>query len=247
MMILLALACAKPDLSGTWMFTRAVTPATGDECVTADVSHNFDGAYTPEVTEEPSPWTEDQSLEYSAEVFFGRIEADTTGMVMIIGTAALIGVEKEKNSWEFSWTNETNGYAEQSHKSGYLYTHSYDNKSTLRVSGAFEKDTFKGSHETESTGTERWTESDSWSEEVAATVGTTGQIPVSSVLVRVDGTGAEVPALNDYQTFDCDDSDCTLSKVSSCLYKYDLTAVRTDFSSDDARWVQDAGQTAGDG
>lgn len=245
MMILLTLACAAPEIPGTWMFTRTITPETGEECVSGDISHNFDGAYTPELPEETTDWSTEESAEYSPEVFFGRVEAEGEGMVLILAGKVLVGKDKGDNDWEFSWTNETNGYGEQSHKSEYLFTHSYDSTSTLSVKGTFEKGTFKGDHITETTSTERWTESDSWSDEVSATIGTTGQIPAASVLVRVDGSGAEVPAYNDYQTFDCKDSDCTLSKVSSCLYRYDLTGVLTDFTPDDARWVQDAGQSAG--
>jgi hypothetical protein len=247
MMILLSLACAGNDIAGTWMFTRTLTPATGDECVTGDVSHNFAGAYTPTPPDVSTDWTTDDQVTYSPEVFFGRIEADQNGMLLLLGSSVLVGTEKSKNDWEFSWTKETNDYGEESHVSGYLYTHSSDSTSTLKVSGTFGKDGFSGSHETDTTSTQRWTESDSWSEDVAATVGTTGQIPVSSVLVRVDGSGNEVPVTNDYQSFDCDDSDCTLSEVASCVYRYDLTAVPTDFSPDDANWVQDAGEAAGNG
>lgn len=245
-MILLTLACATNDLSGTWMFTRKLTPATGEECVIGDVSHNFTGASTPAPPEDTSTWTSDSTLEYSPEVFFGRLEVAGEGMVLILGTQSLPGAEKD-GKWSFAWTNETSGYEEEAEESGYLYSHSYDNASTLQVSGSFNKDTFDGSHETETTATERWTESDSWSEEVAAVIGTTGQIPVSSTLVLVDGDGLESPISNDYQTFDCDDSDCTLSKVSSCLYHYELTGIRTEFSGEDARWVQGAGEAAGNG
>ena len=246
LLLLLLPGCAVSQLAGTWMFTRTPSPVTGSECVTGDVSHNFDGAYVPEVEEDTgNPWTEEQAAEESPQVFFGRIEEVEGGMVLVVGDRVYTSASEGKDSWEFSWSASESSTLEQNHSSDYLYSTSSEQTSTIRYSGTFSKGTFDGLYETESSATQRWTESDTWSDEVVATLGTTGQIPASAVLVRVDGTGAEVPAYNDYATFDCEDSDCSLSANSACLYTDVLTGVWTEFLPEDNRWVQGTGQPAG--
>lgn len=252
------LACAQPvDLTGTWMFTRTLTPETGEECAAEEPEHNLDGAYAPGGADDPGdtgdtgtaedPWTGEEVQEDSPEVFFGRLEEDATGMLLVIGSAVYPGTatDEEGGGWSFSWTRSSRSYSEGAHVSGYLYTASEDASLTVSVIGTFTEGTFTGVHATETTSTASWTESDTWSDEVAATLGTTGALPAASYLVRRDGSGVESPAINDYATFDCADSDCYLDVSSACAYSYDLTGVWTGFTPEDARWVQDAGQPSG--
>lgn len=246
-MLILLLAC-KTELSGTWMFTRTLTALTGDECVTGDISHNFEGADPPisaEDTGVDDNWTEEGSQELSPEVFFGRIEETSDVPVLIIGAEVYPGLSTGKDQWTFSWEGSTNASDEIAHASGYLYQSSSEQTATVRVAGTWANGTFTGTHETESINASRWTEADTWSDEVAATVSTTGYIPASTYLVRDDGAGNLVPVSNDYASFDCTDADCTLSVRTSCAYYYDMTGVWTEFTPDDNRWVEDAGQTAG--
>ncbi len=248
-MLYLLLACAQaPEILGTWMFTRTITPTTGEECATGEPDHNLDGAYAPgEDTGVEDPWTSASTEEDSPEVFFGRLEEDVNGLLLIIGNAVYPGTapEEEDGSWNFAWTRSSHSYAESEHASGYLFTSEAETSETVSITGTFTEGTFQGLHSTETGAAYAWSESDTWSDEVAAVVGTTGALPVSGFLVRADGAGVETPAVNDYATFDCADSDCYLEVQSACAYSYDLTGIWTAFTPDDNRWVEDAGQPAG--
>lgn len=245
-LFLLLAGCAVQQIAGTWLFTRTPTPITGEECNTGDVSHNFDEAFQPEPVEDTGdPWSAEQDGEESPQVFFGRIEEIEGGMALIVGERVYLGTSMGKDKWEFFWTGDESSSSEESHTSGYLYATSSVQSSTVRYSGTFSKGTFDGLYELESSAAQQWSESDTWSDEVMSTIGTTGRIPASSVLVRVDEGGNEVPVYNDYATFDCEDSDCLLSAASACVYTDVLTGQWTEFSSDDNRWVQNTGQPAG--
>ena len=246
-MLLLLLACKKEeDISGTWMFTETITAPTGEECISNDIRHNFTDAYPPEpVEEEEDPWTSETEQDLSPQIFFGRLEEATGGMVLILGTAVYPGESTGENAWSFSWTRETSQQDETAHASGYLLSSDSDSSTKTSIVGSFKEGAFAGQLKTDSISDAQWTESDTWSDEASATLGTTGLIPASTYLVRLDGTGVEVPASNDYATFDCDDSDCTLSVSTTCDYAYTLTGVQTSFTPDDQGWTEDAGQPAG--
>lgn len=244
MLLVLLGGCA--PVWGTWMFTREVTLATGDECLDS-ISHNFVGAYEPITAGDDPAWTDTDTGEYSPEIFFARVEQTGDGAVFITGTGeALPGTRQDSGDWLFYWTNLTNSSEDTAHTTGYTYSHTGESTDTFRVQGTFTGDTFEGTWEQESSDYDTWTESDTWSDEAAATVGTTGAIPASTYLLVIDGTGAEVSASNAQATYDCGKTGCTLTVSSSCAYRYTLTGVATGFAGDDSRWVEDAGQAAGD-
>ncbi|MDP2306215.1 MAG: hypothetical protein Q8P18_09340 [Pseudomonadota bacterium] len=244
MLLTLLVACA-PPIAGTWLFTKEVTLPTGDEC-TDDVIHNFVGAYEPiEAGDDPS-WTETETGEQSAEVLFARIEETLDGAVLVIGTEALPGALQDDGSWLFYWTGASTGADGLDHVTGYAFDHSYESTSTLRVQGSFSKGTFTGSFESETSTIAAWSESDTWSEEAATIVGGTGNLPASTYLLRIDTGGAESAAANTQLEYDCGETGCTLTVSAACAYRYVLTGVATDFTPDDSRWVEDAGQAAGD-
>lgn len=243
-MLLILLACA-PIPSGTWMFTRVLTPDTGEECVDPSVSHNFLAASTPEEAEVATDWNEETSAEWSPEVFFGRLEATATGALLIIGSEVYPGEEDDAGDWTFYWTNSSSGNETDTHVSGYLFAYTYETSTTIRISGAFDKDQFVGTHETESSAVESWVETDTWSDEAAATITSTGQIPASTYLVTTDDTGATVPAVNDQYAAECSDTSCTLLVNQACAYRYTLTGVLTELEGEDSRWAQEASQAAG--
>ncbi len=243
MLLLSLLACADPW--GTWMFTKEVTLPTGDECLD-DVLHNFVGAYTPiEAGDDPS-WTAEETGEQSAEVLFGRVEGTDDGAVLVLGTEALPGSRQDDGSWLFYWTNSSSGADGLDHVTGYTFDHSYDSNATLRVQGTFEGGVFTGTWESETSDVDAWVESDTWSAEAAVGVGGTGEIPSGDYLLRIDATsGAETTATNTQEAFDCGEAGCTLTVSESCAWRYTLTGVATELTPDDARWVEDAGQPAG--
>ena len=247
MLFLHLLACgAATPAWGTWMFTRQVTLATGDEC-TNTVSHNFIGAYEPIVAGEDTAWTTGESAEYSPEVFFGRLEAtaEEDGAVLILGTDALPGQRQGDGTWLFYWTRTDAGGDTTHHAVGYDYAHTYDSSTTLRISGDFAADAFEGTHETETQRTDTWSESDVWNTDAAVYVGENGEMPVGDWLRVVGQDGLETNAGNARETYDCGESGCTLSVAPACAYRYTLTGVATSFAPDDSRWVEDAGQPSG--
>lgn len=243
LLLLSLLGCAGAD-DGTWMFTLAYTADVGDECATT-VTHNFLSAYTPAAATPDLSWSETTSNDYSPQVFFGRIESTADGAALIVGTDVYPGTAGKGGAWTFAWDADTNGEEQYTHVTGYSFLHDYENEQGVRIEGTIKGGDFTGDWTTTTTNTNAYTESDTWSDEAAAYVGTGGLTPASSYLLKLDATGTEVAASNAQSTYDCSSSSCTLTVQQGCAYSYDLTAVRTDFTGDDEGWTSDAGQPAG--
>lgn len=227
------------------MFQRTIPMTTGDECATT-ISHNFTGASEPAEAAEDEAWTSESTNETSNQVFFGRVEgSDDGGAVLIVGTSSYVGVQGEGGNWTFSWAHTSSGETNDTHASGYQFDWQYDDAVTTTIAGVFTADGFVGTWEDDSESTDKYTESDTWSDEAAAYVGTTGLTPASTYLVVTDAYGVQTAASNTYQAYDCDAAGCALTVQTACAYRYDLTATGTDFEPDDEGWVSDAGQTAG--
>jgi hypothetical protein len=244
MLLMFLAACAGPEF-GTWLFTKEVTLPDGTECL-GDVQHNFVGAYEPIATGDDPSWTDTSTAEVSPELFFGRLEQTADGAALIVGTELLPGERRDDGSWLFYWTGSDSGRDDLTHVTGYAYAYTFDTASTLRVQGTFEGGTFTGAWESEYSDIDAWTESDTWSDEAAAIVGSTGEIPAADHLLRLDATtGAEAAATNTQAAYDCGEAGCTLTVTESCAYRYTLTGISTEFEPGDSRWVEDAGQAAG--
>ncbi len=244
MLLPLLIGCATTPW-GTWAFTLAVTPATGEECTT-EVSHNLTGAHTPVVaTTTDESWSQTSSTSTSPTLFFGRVEESGQGAMLIVGASAYPGSHADDGTWTFAWTGSEDGDDESVHATGYDYLHHWENADTRRVKGTFNTDTFTGTYSDESTAREKWDESDTWSEEAAAYVGEHGEAPVGTYLVLTDGSGVDYAASNSRDIYDCDSASCALTVESNCGYSYDITGQLTDFAGEDAQWTEDAGQPAG--
>jgi hypothetical protein len=243
MLLLNLLACGGP-VWGTWMFTKDVTLPTGSECLD-DLTHNFVGAYEPIAAGDDPSWTETDTGDMSPEVFFARVEQTATGAVLVTGTEALPGDQQDDGSWLFYWTGTERTTESLDHVTGYAYDHTADATDTLRIAGTIEANSFTGTWEYETSLIDAWTESDSWSEEAAAYVGGTGNLPASTYLLVIDGAGTEVAATNTQAAYDCGETGCTMTASESCAYRYTLTGQATEFDPADSRWVEDAGQAAG--
>lgn len=243
MLLALLAGCGTP-VSGTWMFRVAVTAATGDECVDS-VTHNLVGAYEPPPTTEDLTWTSTTDTTQSEQVFFGRVEEGEEGAVLIVGTASLPGTTDGKDHWSFSWTGTESTRTTNEHATGYQFRQTVDTSLTTVLTATVQGDTMSGSWEQSTESVASWAESDTWSDDAAAYVGSTGAIPTGNYLLRLDGTGAEVPAVNTQSSYDCGDGSCSLTVSDACTYTYDLTGTRTAFDPADANWTEDAGQPAG--
>jgi hypothetical protein len=226
------------------MFTLDYTQDVGDECATS-VNHNFLGAYPPPPPVPDVNFETTQDVEVSPQVFFGRIEDTDAGPVLVSGATVLPGVDMGKGAWEFAWTHFQSGTDGYQHITGYQYSDDYENSTTVRIGGSFRKGSFSGTYDYETVANDAYSESDTWTKEAAAYIGSSGLIPASTYLLKLNGKGVEVAAVNDQSPVDCSASPCTLSVQDGCAWRYTLTGVETDFLPDDARWVQDAGQAAG--
>ncbi len=230
---------------GTWAFTLAVTPATGDECAVS-TTHNFTGAYAPEsTTVVDESWTTTTTSSDSPALFFARLEAYGQGSMLIVGDEALPGTHNEDGSWTFAWEGESTDETVATHASGYDYTAYAASTSTLKIKGTFNTETFTGDYLPQTTSLQKWDESDTWSDEAAAYVGDNGEAPVGTYLVLSDGAGGEIAANNNRAVYDCETATCALTVESTCDYRYALTGQLTEFGPDDAGWLEGAGQPAG--
>jgi hypothetical protein len=243
-MFLLSLLACGSSIDGTWMFEVAVTLPTGEECASS-ASHNFVGAYQPPEAVDDLSWTSDQTGKVSKQVLFGRIEDATEGPLLILGASVLTGTAGDNGAYTFTWTHSETTRTENRHATGYEFTQNVEDSATTSLEGNIAKDAFEGSWVEETASTAQWVESDTWSDEAAAYVGTTGAIPSGNYLLRLDGTGAEVAATNGQSSYDCGDAGCSLTVQQGCAYHYDVHGVRTGFEPSDANWTEDAGQSPG--
>jgi hypothetical protein len=243
MVLALLFGCA-PAIDGTWMFEVAVTLPTGVECAST-ATHNFVGAYEPPEAQDDLSWTTSTAGEVSEEILFGRIEESGDAPVLILGTSVLAGTDKGKGAWSFSWTRSETSRTENQHATGYSYVQTVQDSALTTVAGSISAGVFDGTWTEESASTTQWVESDTWSDEAATYVGTTGAIPSGNYLLRLDSTGAEVPATNTQSAYDCGEAGCTLTVQQGCAYQYDVHGTRTDFEPEDGNWTEDAGQPPG--
>lgn len=243
MFLALLLACGS-SIEGTWMFEVAVTLPVGDECASS-ATHNFVGAYQPPEAVDDLSWTSDQSGMVSKEVLFGRIEDGGDAPVLIVGSSVLTGTDKGKGGYSFAWTHSETTRTENQHATGYTFVQNVEDSATTTVEGNISKGAFDGTWTEETASTAQWTESDTWSDEAAAYVGTTGAIPSGTYLLRLDNTGAEVPATNAQSAYDCGEAGCSLTVQQGCAYRYDVHGTRTAFEPADANWTEDAGEAPG--
>jgi hypothetical protein len=170
MLLPLLLGCATTPW-GTWAFTVAITEPVGDECTTT-LTHNLTGAHEPAVAAPADPsWSQSSSEEVSPSLFFGRVEESGQGAILIVGASAYPGVHNDDGSWTFSWTASDAGTEENVHATGYDYVHHYEQDSAVRLRGTFNTDTFTGTYTTETSDTQKWDESDTWSAEASVYVG----------------------------------------------------------------------------
>ena len=214
------------NIEGIWHFYLQYDQPADDQCVT-DLLHNFNNVYTPEDTTTTSDWTTTTTEERSDAEFFGSIQKSGDAMILTIGTAVFEGSELSSNQWSFHATSYTTSSNRDSHVSGYAYTEESDEEADNFIEGLFDKGGFVGNTSSETTLVNTWTESDSWSAELSAEIGTSGRIPVSNYLLR-EFEGNIVPIVNNYDRNDCSSDPCTLSETTECSTSWSMTAHITD-------------------
>ena len=239
------------DMTGIWLFE---IPYQDDSTsCTTQIGENFVEGAVPEAgTSGVGPWNYTYDYEGSGSVAFGQIETyGDDSAVLILGSTVYTG-SKEQGNWVFSWVDESTESNQNEYAANGQVTYGYLQRDT-RVSDISYTFVLDGRNKAEvsvdadETVTREWFESDTWTEEVANTIGSTGEMPSANYLVGVDGFGQA----NDAETIDCDQSRqglCYLAVETSCAAEGDFVAYRTDFEDEDHyRSIRDAGNGGASG
>jgi hypothetical protein len=250
MLLTLLLACGGPT-DGTWLFTRTLTLPGTPTCA-SDVTHNLIGGVVPtSETTEDTAWVETETGAVSDEAFFARISTTAEGAVMVVGEEVLVGRAQDDGTWAFAWTATEDTRSDAAHATGYRFANTAAASRTLRMSGSFTGGTFEGSWDEESTSTESWSETDTWTADAEPHAGASGRTPFSLYLLKDDGAGNLSTPSNGRDTFDCGagsaagTNGCALAVSTNCAYRTTLSGTLTDLAPGDEGWVGDAGQSAG--
>ena len=229
---------------GIWMLEIPSATDDDQEC-TDGVTHNFTDATVVE-DNSSSDYTSELTQQRSNSLVLVRIEAIGEGQaVMIVGSEAFPGTETGEGSWSFAWTGSQVTDQLDEHVQGYSYTWSGSSEVTETFFLTVTKDTLTGTYTLDSFSDDAYTESDSWSDQVAKIVGSGGLIPASRHLT-VPGPKADMPASNRFDESDCDADTCELSVSSDCSASLDFTGTLTAFTEDEAYdAVGGAGQNPG--
>lgn len=239
------------SVSGIWLFE--IPYQEDSTSCTTQVGENFLEGDVPEAgTPGVGPWNYTYDYEGSGSVSFGQIETyGDDSAVLILGSTVYTG-SKEQGNWVFSWVDESTESNQNEYATGGQVTYGYLQRDT-RVSDVSYTFVLDGrnkadvSVDADETVTREWFESDVWGDDVAATIGSTGEIPSASYLVNSEGGGEA----NQYDNSDCDASRqglCYLAVATACSASADFVAYRTDFEDEDHfRSIREAGNGGADG
>jgi hypothetical protein len=223
-------ACAPTRVEGVWHFYLSLYE--GSPC-TQDVLHNFNDVITgDDIQDTGSDWTEEiESTESDAEMF-GLIRESGDELVLLLGGGIYEGVKAEGEYKLMQERFETSTAAE-THSSGYAYKAAVDARMVTTFGGPISRGSFDGKGTLRSTDKYTWTETDSWGEEVASSIGFQGSIPSASYLLTEDQFGYEAPLYNEYDIANCQSVDCTLTVTETCTSSFTFTADRTDIKPEE--------------
>ncbi|MCK6522692.1 hypothetical protein L6R49_14775 [Myxococcota bacterium] len=235
-------ACAPTKVEGVWHFYLSL--AEGSDC-TQDVLHNFnDVVSAPDVEDTGSPWSEESSYTASDAEMFGLIRESGDELVLLLGGGIYEGV-KEEGQYKLALERFETSSDADAHASGYGYKATVDARTTTTFAGAISRGSFDGSGSLRSTSKSSWTESDTWLEEVASSIGTSGRIPSYDYLTTEDDFGFMVALYNEYDAANCQSADCTLTVTDTCLTSFQFTADRTDIKPEEFEAIAATSQDNG--
>ncbi len=233
-------------LDGVWLFSLHVDPGAAEDCH-GSVSHNFVDASQPVDDDDldDDPWTSTTTSAVSDQTFFGLITSTAEGAVLVVDGETYSGTQGDDGTWALAWTHSETVDDSDQHASGYGWTAYTVAQETTTFSLSLGADTGTGQVVSDGSVDATYNESDAWSEEVSATIGTTGRIPASSYLVKDDGAGGTYAASNDWTLADCSSNPCTLGVTSACTLSVALDAELTELDPAAYEGVDGAGQEAG--
>jgi hypothetical protein len=235
-------ACAPTKVEGVWHFYLSLPE--GSDC-TQDLLHNFNDVVTePDIEDTGSPWTEESSNTASDAEMFGLIRESGDELVLLLGGGIYEGVKAEGEYKLVQERFETSSDSD-AHATGYLYKAVVDAQSSTAFSGAISRGSFDGKGSLRSTSKSTWTESDTWLEEVASSIGTSGSIPSYDYLTTEDDFGFMVALYNDYDAANCQSAECTLTVTETCVTSFNFTADRTDIQPEEFEAIAATSQDNG--
>lgn len=242
LVLLSACGRANREVEGIWHFYASTASTTS---CTSTTTHNFADVWENETTDTgESPWTEEQTYEESPAEFFGSLAMSGDQYVLLIGGDIYEGEESD-GRWTLVLDQSERSSAETSHESGYARSATVDQKAEYRFAGQIDKGSWTGVWTSSSETTSKWTESDTWSLELANEIGSTGQIPSYSYLYAENDFGLVEPLYNEYDEAECNADPCTLTVVSVCQSSFDFVADRTDLTLADWEAVAGSSQDYG--
>lgn len=243
---LAALLTGCTDLTGIWLFQIPYQESTAG-CDTS-VAENFSEGYVPAEGEATvGEWLYTEDYEGTDAIAFGQIETyGKDQAILVLGTAVYPGT-KDGKSWIFEWVNDETSQTKEEHYQGAAVDYGYlaEETSVSTTTYTFDMEGKKqATVKIESTGTStvHWFESDEWPDEVAAEIGSSGQIPSYSYLVY-DDAGDSYSQYNDYDVDDCQGNVCEILVETTCSDDGEFIAYKTDYNEEDYyEHMQGAGQ-----
>lgn len=216
--------------AGLWIL-QFEYPEVKDDACASDVEENFIAAQPKvEPVEEPSDWATDYEYVGSDSLAFARIITTTrTDGALVMGGQTWPGT-RDGNEWKFRWADSGSETSTTSHISGYFYAERETWVTDVVIDFALDgADRAAGKAQTTSETSRGWQESDTWSEDAADELGTTGAIPASAWLDQEGGD----PVTNDWEGDECSGDMCELADVQSCAFSVRFKAARTDLDDDE--------------
>jgi len=237
---LLALTgCGNAESVSVYLFFLGQIETLSDN---ASLSHNFSGAYEPEVTDD---WTRAEDTQTSSQALFGELVTVADGTVLLQIAGQTYPGSVDKGAWTFSWEDYDRGTTSDTHVAGYSYTTDYENsrKDTLSLIEDEAAGTLGGTWATTTTVSLDQHEDDTWSTEVGLV---NGQIVIGGALLVEDEFGTERAASNTSDETDCTGSPCLLSTSNVTETERIVQGILTDYTPEDLEQdVDDYGQNEG--
>ena len=235
-------ACAPTRVEGVWHFYLSLSE--GSDC-TQDVLHNFNDVVTgDDIVDTGSDWTDESNYTASDAEMFGLIRESGDELVLLLGGGIYEGV-KEEGEYKLMQERFETSTDSDVHSTGYVYKAVVDARSTTTFGGAISRGSFDGKGTLRSTSKATWTESDTWLEEVASSIGTTGRIPSYDYLTTEDDFGYLRALYNEYDAANCQSADCTLTVTDTCATSFKFTADRTDIKPEEFEAIAATSQDNG--
>lgn len=240
----LATGCgrARQEVQGIWHFYASSMSETS--CTTS-LSHDFDDVWDSEATDTgEGPWALTESSEESQAEFFAALAGSGEEHILLVNGDIYEGTE-EDNSWSFLLTQRERASSRRDHQSGYSSVLEATDEAEYRFAGELRRGVFTGTWTANTSSVDAYTESDSWSLELAAEMGTTGAIPSYNYLYAENDFGLVEPLYNTYDQAECDTTPCALTVSTVCQTQFAFVAEQTDMALADWEALEGASQDYG--